>query len=90
VVSGSHTPTALPPKKELSYPINTMTDRAVLEVLEKRKYLSSTGIHTPDRPGCSIVFIPTTLRQFPEKDGRITLKYIYKSENNDKMHLKLI
>ena len=67
VVSDRHTPTTLPQRKNtVIHSIRWRIDpRVVLDILKKRKYLSSMGIRTPDLPAGSTVSMPATLRQFP-------------------------
>ena len=61
-----HAPAALPLRKDPWYPIkgDWVGLRADLIFLEKRKFLASAGIRTPDRPARSLVTVPTETFRF--------------------------
>jgi hypothetical protein len=52
----------------------------VLDVLKKKKYLSSTGIRIPDRPAQSLVTVPTELPQEKKKCGKCGENFSYSAK----------
>jgi hypothetical protein len=70
-------PALLPSDKEFQYPFIGGWDSpgVGLNVVEKRKSLTPTGVRTPDRPPLSIVALPTALLRFMQYEPEYNILY---------------